>query len=50
MPRVEPISDNFDSKKYFDELENPDYVIPVERKRSSLGLLNGEVVIIDYGS
>lgn len=38
---------NFDYEKFIDRI---DYVIPVENKWNSFGVLDGNVVAIDYGS
>lgn len=51
MPRTVPISDEiWESFDYELFTDHPDYVVPVENKRSSFGWLNGHIVATDYGS
>ncbi len=51
MPRCEPLTDEqyaaFDPEQWIDR-EN--YILPVEAKQDSFGILNGRIVAVDYGS
>ena len=51
MPKAEALSDeeflNMDIDKF---CNHKNYVVPVEHKASSFGLLNGRIVAIDYGN
>lgn len=53
MPYARPLNDdeweNF-SNQIERFIDREDYCIPVENKQSSFGMLNGEIVAIDYGS
>ena len=53
MPTVEPIKteDWYLPDDMYEALVNhEDYILPVENKTNSFGILNGEIVAIDYGS
>lgn len=51
MQRVEPLPDEIWNDFNVEEWANrKGYAIPVEAKQSSFGILNGNVVAIDYGN
>lgn len=50
MPSTEPVSVDQDLTHVFDSLENEERVLPVERKHDSFGILNGNIVAVDYGN
>lgn len=50
MRRARPLTDAEWAAVPDDYAERPDYVIPVEMKRDSFGILDGRLVALDYGS
>lgn len=51
MPRARLLTDaEWKSFRFSTFTKKPDYLIPVENKRDSFGILNGRIVALDYGS
>jgi hypothetical protein len=51
MPYARPLTDDeWESFDYDTFVEQEHYVVPVEKKRDSFGILYGKVVAVDYGS
>ncbi len=50
MPRCEPYERRMADAEYVLFTEKADYVVPVENKPDSFGLLHGRLVAVDYGS
>lgn len=50
MPKVKVLTDEEFLKLDIDSfIETENYIIPTEKKSNSFGLLNGKLVVIDYG-
>jgi hypothetical protein len=51
MPYARPLTDSeWEAFDYETFAHHEDYIVPVENKRDSFGILYGNVVAIDYGS
>lgn len=51
MPRAKPLSyQEFFHLDYDKFVNQDDFVLPIENKQDSFGILNGKIVGIDYGS
>lgn len=50
MPRADPIERDMTDVEYDDLLARREYELPVERKTDSFGMLNGQIVAVDYGN
>jgi hypothetical protein len=49
MRRAEPIAED-EEVDFYALIDRPDYEVPAEPKNSSWGMLNGRIVVVDYGS
>ncbi len=50
MPRCESLAQGMSDGEYEAFVTHEHYVLPVENKRDSFGVLNGNIVAVDYGS
>lgn len=50
MPRCEENLKQLSDEEYNKFINRENYIIPVENKADSFGILNGELVAVDYGS
>lgn len=51
MRRARPLTDaEWNVFNFMAFADKPDYVVPVEDKRNSFGVLDGRVVAVDYGN
>ena len=50
LPRCAPVESEPDVEWWQTFTIKPDYEVPVEWKRDSLGVLDGRIVAVDYGS
>jgi len=50
MPRATPLFDHEWESVRADWAERGDYTVPVEMKQDSFGILDGKLVVVDYGS
>ena len=51
MKRATPLTrEQYDSFDIDEFREKPNYVVPVENKMDSFGILDGKIVAVDYGS
>ena len=50
MPRCQPLTEQYNSLDVDSWINLEDCVLPVEPKQDSFGVLNGQIVAVDYGS